>query len=184
MLEKYPRIFYLKNGTEVTIRPMKKEDEEVLHDFFTRLPIGDRLYLKDDVGNREVIAKWARNLNYDVVLPLLAFVDDRLVADGTLHQKKSGWKRHVGTLRLVVDKEYRHLGLGVILIDELIETASDFGLEQVIAEVANKDTRAISVFTRAGFEKVAVIEGLIKDQKGMNTDVAVMIKKVVPPYEI
>jgi GNAT superfamily N-acetyltransferase len=64
------------------------------------------------VSKREVIEAWARELDYEKVLPLLAVVGDNIVGDATLHRRKAGWTSHVGKVRIVIDKDYRGKGLG------------------------------------------------------------------------
>ncbi len=180
MLERYPRKVSLKHDRETILRPMSSEDAELLYDFFSRVPEEDRLYLKDDVTNQQVIDRWVANLRYDRILPILALVDDIVVGDATLHQSKRGWKRHIGLIRLVVAEDLQNYGLGKVLIQELCELAAGYGLEQVMAEVPNDLHRAVGAFERSGFTKAVVLEGFIKDKHGDNTDIALMIKKVLP----
>jgi hypothetical protein len=90
MVAGYPETVRLQTGTTVTLKPMVKEDADRLYAFFARAPREDRLFLRDDVSKREVIEAWARELDYDKVLPLLAVVGDNIVGDATLHRRKAG----------------------------------------------------------------------------------------------
>jgi ribosomal protein S18 acetylase RimI-like enzyme len=184
MLERYPREVHLKDGTVVTLRNMVAEDEKALYEFFSKIPEEDRLYLKNDVTDRGLIKEWSQNIDYSRVLPVLAVIDGKIVADGTLHRHRYGWKSHLGTIRLVVSSEYQHRGLGKILMDELCDLAADFDLEQVISEVPARVDRTVAAFEKAGFKKAAVLEGFIKDQHGESADIAVMVRKVFPSYDI
>ena len=83
MLRDYPKEGTLKSGEKVTLRPMVREDEQKLLEFFLRLPEEDRLFLKNDVTDPKVIEPWAQNLNYEHVIPLLAVIGDIIIADDT-----------------------------------------------------------------------------------------------------
>jgi L-amino acid N-acyltransferase YncA len=168
----------LLTGTSVTIRPMIKEDAKRLHEFFCRLPREDRLFLRDDVSLREVIDAWVEELNYEKVLPLIAEVDDTIVADATLHRRKFGWTSHVGKVRLVVDRDYRGKGLGTLMLEALIETAKKAGLEILVAEIMGGQTEALKILKYLGFTKEAVFYNYVKDQIGEEHDLVVMMKNL------
>ena len=73
-LSGFPKVLQLRNGVRATLRPMASADERELLAFFLRVPEEDRRYLKDDVTSPEVIRRWAREIDYSNVLPLLAEV--------------------------------------------------------------------------------------------------------------
>ena len=179
MVPGYPKKVVLQTGTTVTIRPMVKEDEGKLFAFFSRVPVEDRLFLRDDVTRRDVVDAWARELDYERVLPLVAEVGDNIVGDATLHRRKAGWTSHVGKLRVVVDKDYRGKGLGIRLIEELIEIAKKAGLELLVAEVMENQKTAVASFKHLGFEKEAIFYNHVKDQAGKEHNLVVMIKNLL-----
>jgi L-amino acid N-acyltransferase YncA len=178
MLAGLPKQVTLQTGTSVTIRPMVQEDAKRLHEFFCRLPREDRLFLRDDVSLREVIDAWVEELDYEKVLPLVAEVDDTIVADATLHRRKFGWTSHVGKVRLAVDTDYRAKGLGTLMIEALIETARKAGLEILVAEIMGGQTEALKILKRLGFTKEAVFYNYVKDQIGEEHDLVVMMKNL------
>lgn len=55
ILYEYPKRTTLKDGTELTLRPLRKEDQQALYEYFMRMPPEDRMGLKDDVTDPEVI---------------------------------------------------------------------------------------------------------------------------------
>lgn len=179
MVSGYPKTVRLRTGTEVTIRPMVKEDAGKLHTFFDRVPREDRLFLREDVSRRDVIDAWARELDYEKVLPLVAEVGDNIVGDATLHRRKQGWTSHAGKLRIVIDKDYRGKGLGTLLLEELIAVAKQAGLELLVAEVMATQTAALAAFKSVGFEKEAVLFNYVKDQAGKKHSLILMIKDLL-----
>ncbi len=179
MLAGYPKKVQLHTGTGVTIRPMVKEDAEKLYTFFSRVPREDRLFLRDDVTMRDVIDAWARDLDYDRVLPLVAEVGGNIVGDATLHRRKFGWTSHVGKVRLLIDKDYRGKGLGALMVEELISVAKKAGLGLLVAEIMGNQTAALSAFKRLGFQKEAVFYNYVKDQAGEERNLVVMMKNLL-----
>jgi ribosomal protein S18 acetylase RimI-like enzyme len=178
MLAGFPKQVTLETGTIVTIRPMVQEDAKRLHEFFCRVPREDRLFLRDDVSLREVVDTWAEELDYERVFPLIAEVDDTIVADATLHRRKYGWTSHVGKARLVVDADYRAHGLGSLMLEALIEIAKKAGLEILVAEIMGDQTEALKILKRLGFTKEAVFYNYVKDQIGEEHDLVVMMKNL------
>jgi len=83
----YPTVHLTEDGAQMTIRPMVASDEAALLDFFCRVPEADRFFLKEDVTDSRVIRRWSENLDYSRALPLLAFLDGKIVGDGTLHDR-------------------------------------------------------------------------------------------------
>ena len=65
LLIDYPQLWELEDGTEVTVRPMVKEDRDKLAEFFKRIPDQELRVLKDDVTGGTVIDQWAQRLDYD-----------------------------------------------------------------------------------------------------------------------
>ena len=175
ILYEYPKRTTLKDGTELTLRPLRKEDQQALHEYFLRMPPEDRMGLKDDVTDPKVIEHWIYDLDYDVVLPVLALDDGRIVANATLHFNQIGWTKHQGEIRITSDPEYRQKGLAARLIQELIEIAAYFGLEQLTAEIAPTSVEARTIFRKLGFNEIASLQGFVKDFKGNQADLTIMV---------
>jgi L-amino acid N-acyltransferase YncA len=179
----YQKETKLKDGTKVLLRPMVPEDQDALYEFFKAVPREDARYLRDDVSSRLLVEKWAKNLNYEKTLPILALKDDVVIGDATINRRRFGWKWHLGTVRVFVHKEYRNVGLGHLMIDELVDIAYKLGIEKLIVEIPDLGAAAINAFTRAGFYRVAVIPNMVKDRENMPVDVVVMMKDVRPAHD-
>lgn len=174
-LEGYPRSVSLTDGSEVVLKPMAAEDGPALYEFFKDLPAGDRFYLKDDVASPEVIKRWVRELDYDRVLPILAWAGEEVVGDATLHRGRAGARRHVAEVRIVVARKYRGRSLGTMLLHELLNIARQTGLERVVMElVAEREDTAIMAATGWGFERAGALPGHARDIDGTPHDVIFM----------
>lgn len=173
-LSDYPKIFLTKDGREIIIRPMIKEDAKGLYDFFSGLDKEDKIFLRDDVSNPEVINRWAENLNYDVVLPLLGICEDKIIADGTLHSSNYFWTRHVAEIRIVVAKNFRNTGIGKKIVSELFFYALKRGFKKITAQVPFYQLNTIRIFEALGFEKEAILRKHIIVQGKGYSDLIIM----------
>jgi ribosomal protein S18 acetylase RimI-like enzyme len=142
--------------------------------FFSRLPEGDRTFIKESVDDAEVVAGWARAatgsrwlaydgtdvLGYLAVLPL------------------PGWSSHVGELRIVVAPEARGRGLGRMLAGHALSTALQLGLSKLVVEVVAVQTGTIAMFNELGFRGEALLTDHIRDGHGELQDLVVLAHDV------
>ncbi|RMG58127.1 MAG: GNAT family N-acetyltransferase [Deltaproteobacteria bacterium] len=184
MLERYPRHITLKDGTKILLKPMEKGDGEKLWQFFQEIPEEDKIYFKDDVTRKETIMAWEEKLDYEKVLPILAWDGDRVVGDATLHRRKKGWKSRVGDVRVVIHKDYRSKGLGTALIRELKSIASRTALNYLVAEIIEDQKSAIAAFEKMGFEFKARYEDFVTDWKGKTHNLVVLVYPLFDVSEI
>lgn len=173
--ERYPKPSKLQDGTRVIMRPLIAPDETPLVEFFKSIPDDDILYLRDDVKDPRVIKHWCETLDYEVILPLIAEIEGKIVGDATLHQEKRGWRSHIGTVRVVIHPEYRGRGLGTQLVGELCEIAKDIGLVKLDAELMAEQTRQIAIFEKLGFVNMAVLPQHVRDVKGESHDLVILV---------
>ena len=174
LTKKYPRKVVLEDKSEVTFRPLRKDDGKALSDFFRNLPLRDRACLKEDVADPKVIENWIYNLDYDNVLPIIAIHNGTIAGDATLHFNHIGWTKHQGEIRLTTDTLYRGKGLGTMLAQDIIDIAKQLGLELLSIEMAPGLFEAFSLFEKLGFTRAAVLKGFIIDLDGKETDLILM----------
>ena len=55
---RYPKEVVLKEGKEAVIRPLEKQDEGLLGQFYAELPDSDRWFMRYDVLDSKVVRKW------------------------------------------------------------------------------------------------------------------------------
>jgi ribosomal protein S18 acetylase RimI-like enzyme len=182
-LNTYQKETTLNDGTKITLRPMVREDENALCEFFKGVNKEVVRYLRNDVESRLVIEKWVKNLDYEKTLPILAVKNGAIIADATINRRSFGWKWHLGTVRIFVHRDYRNRGLGRLMIDELVDVAYKLGLEKLVAEIPDLNIAAINAFTEAGFYRVAFIPNMAKDRENRPMDLVVMMKDVRPAQD-
>jgi L-amino acid N-acyltransferase YncA len=176
----YPTVYLTEDHEQIIIRLMVPEDQEALLDFFRRIPQEDRFYLKEDVTSPRIIQRWAETLDYSRVLPLLAIMDNKIVANGTLHHRRAGARRHIGEVRIVVDPAYRNRGVGRGLLRKLIEIAGEKGLEKLMFEVVADTEEAAKHTTQVlGFVPVAMLPGHVRDYCNQTHDLIIMERPIL-----
>ena len=182
-LNTYQKETQLKDGTKIIFRPMVSEDQDALYEFFKEVDKEEAQYLRDDVRSRLVIEKWAKHLDYDKTLPILAVKNGDIIADATINRRQFGWKWHLGTVRIFVHKVYRNIGLGHLIIEEIVDIAYKLGIEKLIVEIPDVNTHTIEEFAKSGFYRAAAIPNMVKDRTNMPVNVVVMMKDVKPAHD-
>jgi L-amino acid N-acyltransferase YncA len=171
----YPKTILLRDGTQVVIRPLMANDATPLLEFFQRIPEEERYYLKEDVTSPEVIQRWCYDIDFLRAVPIVALVNDHIVADATLHRSRAMARCHVGELRIVVDPAYREIGLGRRLIGELLDIAVELGLIAAVFELVDRhENLAIAAAKSMGFQAVALLKERIRDFWGDHQDLVIM----------
>ncbi|MBI2877181.1 MAG: GNAT family N-acetyltransferase [Candidatus Tectomicrobia bacterium] len=179
MLEDYPKHVVLSDETVVTFRPMVREDEKGLVCFFQRIPEEERWYLRDNVADPRVIHRWAESLDHDRVIPILALIEDTIIADASLHRKRFGAARHIGEIRVIVDPLFRRRGLATWLVFDLIQLAISQGLQKLVAGViARKEVAALRSLKRLDFFPEAVLSEYAWDKEGNCYDLVILAKSL------
>jgi GNAT superfamily N-acetyltransferase len=169
-LEKFPFALKLRDGTNVTIRPLGKRDEAKLQKFLLAVPEEERLFIKQPIFDRAVVRQWCKQADYDRNLPLLALHGQKVIGEATLHQRFGGWKRHVGMITLLTHPEYRGRDVSKILVTELVEIARHCGLHRLEAEVNGERKIALHTLSNLGFNKLMHLEDYVLDMKAVTHD--------------
>ncbi len=173
-LQKFPKQIAVKDGSSVSLRPLRQADEKTFHDFFLAVPERERMFIKHRVTEIEVIRDWCQNIDLGRNLPLLALSGDKIIGDATLHQQLGGWKRHIGRVSVLVHPQHRGLGLAKALIHEIVEIARNTGLERVEAEFIGGQEAAIHLFAMMGFSNLLRLEDYVKDMQAIAHDYVLM----------
>jgi L-amino acid N-acyltransferase YncA len=168
------KVVALKDGTEVLIRPMTKEDLDKSFAFFQELPEDDRKYLRVDVTRRDVVERRIRDIDAGKVKRLVAVINDQIVADGALELAGHDWTCHVGELRLIVARPFQRKGLGMLMARELYGLAASEKVEQLLVSMARPQAAARSIFRRLGFREEIILPDHVRDRSGKTHDLILM----------
>ena len=173
----YRKFVTLNNAKRVLLRPLLQEDEKRLYDLFAEAPDEDTKYLKDEVKHPDTVSRWIANLDYERVMPLVAYSDERLVGDVALY-RGAKTVRHVGEIRIFLAPDFRGVGLGGKMIQEMCDVAKKVDLKFLKAEVILDHVKVIKAFRRLGFDLRCTLDDYFLRRDGVTHDIALMVKRL------
>ena len=174
----YRRLVTLSDGIRVLIRPLVQADKPLLLALFAEAPQVDLDQFRSDAADPAVVAHWCDEMDYSKIFPMVAVVNDKIVGDATLHMGIS-YQRHIGWVRLYLDRGFRRRGIGGLMLSALIDIARKIGLQQLVAEVPANQVQVIKAFHNLGFQQEFVYGDFFMNPEGDTIDVALMILHLV-----
>lgn len=179
MLEDYPKEVILKDGTGVTLRPLREGDEDLLFRMFSRLSEDDKWFLDHNVADFGLIENWVKNMDPDRAHSILAVLGGQIIAHATLLRKYYGAKSHIGNIRISVDPSFRGKHLATWMLLDLINLAMAMGLETLIMHlVEDRDAALIRSVRKLEFFEKAVLKDYAKDREGNPHNLVIMVKRL------
>ncbi len=175
----YRQLVTLADGTRVLLRFLTPADRQALLDLYAPLTAEDLRYFRQKVSDPKVVESWVDNLDYSKVLPLVAFVGERMVGDATLHFG-SGPTRHIAEVHIFLAKDFRRRGLGTQMIRALIDLARRRGLHYLLAQIVSDQTTVIKAFEQLGFQRKCTMDNFFMFPDGELRDVAQMVLTLRP----
>ena len=182
-LEKFPTEHRL-GDLELSIRPLEESDEAAFGSFFRAVPEEERLFVKHRITDGVLFHEWCQHIDYESNLPLLAIAGDQIVADGTLHQRQGGWKRHIGLVSILTHPAFRGIGIVDLLIENIVEIAEHSGLTRLEAEFNGERKNSIEAFGKVGFSELVRLDDYVQDMHGDYHDYVLMGMDLVPDDEL
>jgi len=184
----YPHKFKLPNGEELTIDLLKSSQFKEYHDFLNRLKDDDKLYLKYDVTNIGFVEERVKAIDTGNRISVVAWnKDGKIVGSATIYWTNFGWKSHIGKLRIIVDPNYRNMGLSKYLAQLIFFKAQEIrSLSIIMAETMEEQKAAIHILEDLGFKKAASLPNFIVDTKGRKHNLIVMVadlEELIDRYE-
>ena len=76
-------------------------------------------------------------------------------------------------MNIVVRKDFRNIGIGTLLLENLINLSKDLDLNLITLEVNEKNSSAIHLYENFGFEQVGIRKNYYKNINGL-----IMTKKL------
>jgi acetyltransferase len=151
---RYIRTYELPDGTQITLRPIKPQDEQMEHEMLSTLKpetMRTRFFSIISDISHEMLVRFC-NIDYDREMAIVAEI------------REGEQKRIVGIGRLIVDPDFRAgeysvlihdnfqgKGLGYKLVDVLIGVAQDKGLEAIHGTVLSRNGKMLRIALKLGF---------------------------------
>lgn len=139
---------HLRDGLDVTIRPITPEDAPALRAFHSRLSDAS-IYLRYFAPHPELSDDDLSHLtrvDYRDRVALIALDEGELVGVGRFDRVDS----ESAEVAFIVRDDHQGHGLGSALLGHLVEAARDRGISRFVAEVLPQNGRMISTFAHCG----------------------------------
>lgn len=153
--------YNLKNSIKVKIREIEVKDASALVKYVKAISYESNNLLHEPGEWRLTVPqerKWIeQTLASPKNLSLLAFIDDKLVAVGSIYGSELLRIKHRSSIAVSVLKEFNGIGIGKLLLSKLLEHAKDVKIKKIDAEVRYDLGNAIHLLEQAGFEKEGII---------------------------
>jgi ribosomal protein S18 acetylase RimI-like enzyme len=156
------------------VRRIEPADRPALERFLAAIPDADRTFLKEDVGDPDVVATWVRPGEARSI----AVRDDGEVAGYLAVIPLHGWSSHVGELRLVVAPDERGQGVGRTLARHAVLEALALDLAKLVVEVIADQEALVAMFRALGFEPEALLADHVRVRSGDLRDLLVLAHSV------
>jgi len=162
---RYVTTWRMKDGTEVTLRPIRPEDEPLEHELLSTLSeetLRVRFFtiLKDI--SHEMLTRFC-NIDYDREMAIVAEI------------KEGDKKRIIGICRIIIENDlktaeyavlvhdnYQGRGLGYKLLDVIIGIGQDKGLEEIYGTVLSENEKMLGTAKKLGFRQSHQPDGITK----------------------
>lgn len=161
---KYPRRVFLRDQTEVLIRPPESGDIEGLSRFFSRIPRSDLLIYKDDVSKLEDIESWFTSDKYRKIFELVTLKGSEIIAKGTLHSEGLYWLK-AAEIKLIVNPDYRGNGLGSQMFNLLLCEVFEHRLQKVIVRFTPDNVSFNRIIEHYDFKAETTLMCYIEDEQ-------------------
>jgi L-amino acid N-acyltransferase YncA len=171
--KRYPRT--IKAGEkELELRLMARADVAGMVAFAQALPPDDLLFLRRNITDKAAVEGWVDNIEQGSAVVVLALDGKTIAGYASMNLNLANWMKHIGEIRLLTGRDYRGMGLGRLLADEIYAVSRSLGLRKLSAQMTLDQAGARATFERLGFRPEALLTDWVMDAKGRTRDLLVM----------
>lgn len=154
---KYTNRVRLKDGTEVLLRPIKPDDEDMmleLFNTFSERTIRFRFFIPIREMRKDDLKRYC-NIDYNKEMAIVAEISEgsikRLIGVARLIRDKENKER--AEFAVVVGDPWQNRGLGTKLTQCMIDLAKDMGIKELYSRVMKDNTISLRLSRKFGFER-------------------------------
>lgn len=155
------RIEILKDGTKVVTKYLTHEDVRRMIEFYSNLPPEDDDYLKVDGKDSRMSVLGYGTIEAANIIRIIAIHEEDIVAEGVLELLHDNPLRQNGELRVIVANNFRHKGLGTVLIRKLCLLATQNNVDELLVKLTKPQIAAQTICKKLGFHEKLPTPGLI-----------------------
>jgi acetyltransferase len=162
--KKYVAARHLKNKTQVSLRPIKPEDEEHFNDFMKSLSVETMRFRFFNIikeMSHETLTKYC-NLDYDREIAVVAELQEsnKPIIGAVRLIIEPGGKS--GEFAVLVGDKWQGLGLGSKLMDLLAEMGKDMRVDKIYGYVSANNYKMLQLCKKKGFKVETFDEETVK----------------------
>ncbi len=173
----YRKLDTLSTRKRVVIRFLNGTDRDRFIEFLQKVPAEDVQFCKNDIKSQRVIDDWLSPERSQGIISLVAsdMATNQIIAFLNLYKGQQAAQKVGEIHHIIVAKPFQGLGVGSLILDELIDLALRQGLNWLKAEIEVESKIVLKAFQSRGFEIKAILGDYFIDNKGKTHDVALMM---------
>jgi len=109
-------------------------------------------------------------------ISVVVFCDGEYIGDCSVTGGTCDRLKHRGTLGIALRLKYTGLGIGTLLMENILNEAKECGFEQIELKVATKNERALALYKKFGFQICGTLPHHMKYRDGTYADMYYMVK--------
>jgi len=162
--KKYVAARRLKNETQVSLRPIKSEDEERFNEFMKSLSVETMRFRFFEIikeMSHETLTRYC-NLDYDREIAVIAELQESnkpIIGAVRLIIEPGG---NSGEFAVLVGDKWQGLGLGSKLMDLLVEIGKDMRVDKIYGYVSANNYKMLQLCKKKGFKVETFDEETVK----------------------
>ncbi|MFX1253336.1 MAG: GNAT family N-acetyltransferase [Promethearchaeota archaeon] len=146
----------LKDGKEVILRLLVLDDRKRLAEMFSSMS-DESLKWSMAPYTVQVIDRWLSNIAH--LIPLVAEYNNKIIGYAAIFKYPHARRKGIGSLLIYIHHEFHNVGLGTIMMEQLLQIAKKEHLHKIELAVVAANKQAIRLYEKVGF----VIEGVSQD---------------------
>ncbi|MHA2300754.1 MAG: N-acetyltransferase family protein [Candidatus Thorarchaeota archaeon] len=170
--------FTARDGQDIILRTPKWEDiDDLLVLINSLIAENVDIWMRKPVTRNEQIdwlSKRLAAIEKDQVIQIVAEVHGHVIANSDV-TIKTGQRRHVGDIGIIIKQGYRDIGIGTEMLQQLITQAQKRSLKILTMGVFSTNKRAKHVYEKLGFRECGRIPSEIY-KNGQYIDHILMVK--------
>lgn len=156
---------------DVTFRNTDKKDMPLFVDWLMQPGVLIGFPMENRKECEDAVRLWTHYI--DKGLSLTALYKKKPVAAANLYQHEVEKLSHQSLFVIIVDEKYRGMGIGTLLLKEIMRLAKKRGVEILHLEVYDKNP-AVRLYERLGFKEYGRHARYLKDRQGNYYDKILM----------
>ena len=158
--------FRVKDNLEIKTRLLQKGDREILHEAFKKLSDKSKrlrfLSTPQKLSNKEL--DYLTNIDNKNHLAVCACIDENntLTGIGVSRYIKLNNSPNKAEIAITIIDEYQKMGIGKVLIDEIIPHAKANGIDTFVANAFYFNNTILSIINQYEYTITSVEDGVLK----------------------